>query len=364
MHYHTLGRTNLPVSAIGLGTEYFKGKPASIVTPVIDEAISQGVNYLDIVFTISDYLENLHIALKGKRDQLILTGHIGSAESNGHYRLAQDIQECEMIFNTMLKTLGTDFMDIAMIQMVNDPETADEVMAPGGKLDLARKLKAEGKARFIGMSGHKIPAALKMVQSGTIDCLMFPINIAWDLAPGRKEILQACSDHGVGLVAMKPFGGGRLFQRKDLGITPVKCLQYILDQPGVSTVVPGVKSVKELHDALRVLDAPANEANYNDLIHQFEKELEGQCVYCNHCLPCPQGIDIGRVMEALDKTKQQYETQKTKADFYFPARIRTPKGKTYTGKLQSCTQCALCAKRCPFGVDVLSRMKEAQEVLG
>jgi aryl-alcohol dehydrogenase-like predicted oxidoreductase len=50
---------------------------------------------------------------------------------------------------------------------------------------------------------------------------MFPINIAWDFAPGRQEVLQACVEQGVGLVAMKPFGGGRLFQQKDRPVGPV-----------------------------------------------------------------------------------------------------------------------------------------------
>jgi predicted aldo/keto reductase-like oxidoreductase len=71
---------------------------------------------------------------------------------------------------------------------------------------------------------------------------MFPINIAWDFTPGRKEVLQSCDSKGIGVVGMKIFAGGRLFQRKDFRlISPAQCTDYVLSQPAVSTTVPGIK---------------------------------------------------------------------------------------------------------------------------
>jgi predicted aldo/keto reductase-like oxidoreductase len=90
----------------------------------------------------------------------------------------------------------------------------DEVMDPGGYFDLAQRLRQEGKARFLGFSGHTVATALRAVESGVIDVLMFPINIAGNMVPGKKELLQACVLHNVGGVAMKPYAGGKLLQKE------------------------------------------------------------------------------------------------------------------------------------------------------
>ena len=74
--------------------------------------------------------------------------------------------------------------------MVNEVESYERVMRPGGLMELALRFKREGKTRFIGISGHKVPAVLKFVESGEIDVLMFPINLAWDFIPERKEVFQ------------------------------------------------------------------------------------------------------------------------------------------------------------------------------
>jgi predicted aldo/keto reductase-like oxidoreductase len=319
---------------------------------------------VDIVFTFPDYLENLKRAIDGKREKLILTGHIGSDESNGHYRLEHHVEACARRFDGMLSQLNTDYIDIAMIQMVNDREDLEEMMRPGGKLELAMKLKKEGKARFVGMSGHKVPASRQAIESGLIDVLMFPINLAWDFAPMRKAFLSDCSEKDVGLVAMKAYAGGRVFQRKELGVTPAQCISYVLDQPVVSTVVPGPKNVKEFREAIDALEASESAKNYRGLTERFKEELTGHCVYCNHCLPCPAGIDIGRVMQALDKEEQRYEEFKNKADFFYPGRIRVAKEGRFTGKVNQCTKCGVCMKRCPFGVDILEKMDKMKRMLG
>ena len=90
---------------------------------------------------------------------------------------------------------------------------------------------------------------------------MFPINIAGNAVPGKKDLFAACVKHNVGLVAMKPFAGGKLLQewqeaemnkwqvgidkkavRRSVAVTPVQCLSYVLAQLGMSTIVPGART--------------------------------------------------------------------------------------------------------------------------
>ena len=369
MEYRKLGKTGLHVSVVGLGTEYLNRRPRKTVVSVVREAIERGVNYFDIVFSFPEYRDNLGAAFEGHRDRVILAGHICTAETNGHYRMSRDIPENEALFDDLLSRLGTDHVDVLFIQMVNSMEGYQEVVRPGGVLDLAQRLQWDGKTRFVGMSGHRPPAALEAVNSGLIDVWMFPINLAWDLSPGRKEVGEACAVRNVGLVAMKPFAGGKLFQQVKRGtVTAVQCLHYVLSQTGVTAAVPGVKNLKQLEAALRYAEAAEEERDFRPILDAFQQDVEGNCVYCSHCLPCPVGIDIASIMRKLDRALRVRgeASGEKRAGFYHPPRIRSAaKGETKRGaKASDCIECGDCLERCPFDVDIISRMQQAAELLG
>ena len=109
------------------------------------------------------------------------------------------------------------------------------------------RYKERGHIGAIAMSTHRAPMALKAVNSGLIDALMFPLNLTSHVVEPEIELCQACVDQGIGLVAMKPYRGGTLFvaDGEPSGITPAQCLHYVLSLP-VSTTVPGIKNVEEL----------------------------------------------------------------------------------------------------------------------
>jgi predicted aldo/keto reductase-like oxidoreductase len=367
MNYRRLGRTGLQVSVIGLGTEYLNHQSEKTVVSVIREAVECGVNYLDMVFAFAEYRDNLGAALQGIRDKVIIAGHICTAETNGHYRMSRDVAENETLFHDLLARLHTDHVDIVFVQMVNSEQGYDAVTALGGVLDLAHRLRQQGKARFVGMSGHRPAAALRAIRSGLVDVWMYPINLAWDLTPGRQEVQQACAQAGVGLVAMKPFGGGRLFQQKEpRPITPAQALHYVLSQPGVCCAVTGVKNSRQLQAALRYVGATDEEKDYQPILGDFQQDLEGNCVYCNHCMPCAAGIDIGRTLERLDLSLANEAAERKRLrerlNRYCPGRIRAARLEVKSAPASGCIECGECMERCPFGVDVVAKMKRAAEL--
>lgn len=367
MEYRTLGKTGLKVSVIGLGTEYLNRQPPETVVSVVEKAVAEGVNYIDLIFSFSEYLHNFRTALAGKRDKVILACHLGSAEKDGQYRKTRDVRECEAVFLNVLSKLDIDYADILNIHFVKSEKQYNEVLEKG-ILDLAFTLKEEGKARFVGMSTHDPVVAMKAAQSG-IDVIMIQVNLANNAMPRRNEMLTVCAQNDVGIVAMKPFAGGKLLQKnrtvniaayqtgwKSLKkkipqvITPVQCLHYTLSQVGVCTTVPGVANVKELQGVLAFLDAPAKEKDFSGLLEHFKEYITGECVYCNHCLPCPSHIDIAEVIRLCD-TAQQGITQSLRTAY-----------QTFSVKASACTECGSCTERCPFGVDVISKMNQASKL--
>ena len=368
MEFRKLGKTGLDVSVIGLGTEYLNGQSRETVTSVVHQAIERGVNYIDLIFAFPEYRDNFGAALKGRRERVILAGHLGSTEKQGQYYKTRSVKRSETFFLDLLSRLGTDYVDIVLLHNFTTVKDYDRVMQPRGLMDLARRFQQEGKARFIGISTHDIAVASKAIESGHIDVLMFPINLTSNAMSGRKELLSLCARQGVGLVAMKPFAGGKLLQKGTVRvakyqtggevfktkitsrISPAQCLSYVLAQGGVSLALPGVKNTAELAAALHTLEATDAERDFSAIITDFGRYLEGECVYCNHCLPCPVVIDIGQINRLLDAAQQGVSEELQMSYDALPV------------KALACTECGVCTERCPFGVDVVPRMSQAVEL--
>lgn len=288
MKKRKLGKTGLEVSEIGLGTEHLYGQPKKTVISVIHEAIENGINYFDIVFNGSNYIDNISAAIKEYRDEIILTCHLGSVEQEGKVRRTRNIQECEQAFLNTVSKFGKGYIDVVNLQFVKEKEY-ESIIAPRGLLDLAKKLQQEKKVRFIGISTHSISIGQKAVKNGHFDMIMNQVNILNDSMPGREDFLETCRKERVGLVAIKPFARGKLLQRNRTvyiakyqsggislkkkipgNITPIKCLNYVLSQTGVSTTIPGVKNVQELKENLDYLNASDKEKEFATIIEDFK----------------------------------------------------------------------------------------------
>jgi len=369
--HRTLGRTGLSVSEIGLGTEFLLGLSQDDAVGVIHEAIDRGINYIDMFWAQPEFRNVMGAALRGRRDEVFITGHLGSIVRDGQYAISRDPQVCTEFFDDYLTRTETDYVDVLFVHNCNAADDYETVAAPGGCIELARSFVDAGKARFVGFSTHNVVTALRAIESGAIDVLMFPVNLASYAVPGKDKLLESCAEHDVGLVAMKVYGGGSLLRDKRIvelqdfqmgrqempgapshyeltaEITPVKCLAYVLDRPQLSTTVPGCKSVEELEEALTVYEATAEEKDYAPILPAFAQFATGECVYCNHCLPCPSTIDIGRTISLLEQGKNELaeEIRASYADLEQNA--------------SDCIACGQCSSRCPFGVDVISKMKEA-----
>jgi predicted aldo/keto reductase-like oxidoreductase len=372
LDHRTLGRTGLSVSEIGLGTEFLLGVPQEDAVGVVREAIDRGVNYVDMFWAQPEFRDNMGAAFRGRRNDVFITAHLGSTVRDGQYAVSRDPKLCTDFFHDYLARMQTDCVDVLFVHNCNSAKDYDTVSSLGGLVELAQSFVKEGKARFVGLSCHNVVTALRAIESGAIDVLMFPVNLASYAVPGKHKLLPTCAKHNVGLVAMKVYGGGSLLRDKrvvelqdfQMGrqelpgapshyeltaeITPVKCMAYVLDRPQVATTVPGCKSVEELRDALHYYDATDEEKNYASILPAFADFSTGECVYCNHCLPCPSAIDIGRTISLLEQGRREL-TDEVRASYA-----------EFEADASDCIACGQCTDRCPFGVDVIQKMEEAK----
>ena len=188
MRYRKLGRTEVDVSVVGLGAEYLEKVSRDTIVSVVDEAVDNGVNYIDLFMPASTVRDNFGIALKNRRQKIMVAGHLGAVLEKGQYCKTRDNAVAEQFFNDLLTRLRTDYIDVLMLHFVDEPDDYETVFGPDGLLSMAIRLKKEGKARFIGMSSHKVPVALKAVKSGDIDVLMFSMNPVFDTLTADMEV--------------------------------------------------------------------------------------------------------------------------------------------------------------------------------
>jgi predicted aldo/keto reductase-like oxidoreductase len=368
VEYTQLGCTGLKVSVIGIGLEHMLGQPQETVVSTLRAAVERGVNYFDVIFAMPGYLNNMRAGFHGIRDDVLLAAHLGSTDKGGQYYKTRTVKRCESSFLEVLQRLDTEYVDVLWFHNFN--ASNDWARASrSGFLDLANQLREQGRARSLGISGHYHGVLETAVESGLVDLVMLPVNLFNHAMPGRTELLDRCIQQDIGVVAMKPFGGGKLLNARGTvrvpkyqtagetyqakiprGLTPAQCLSYVLAQRGVTAALPGVKNEHELAAALHTLEASESEREFSGLLAHFGRYVAGECTYCNHCLPCPVILDIGQVNRLLDLAELGLTANLRAAYAALPV------------KASACTECGACTKRCPFGVDVINRIHQTVEV--
>jgi len=374
MRYRTLGKTGLKTSEIGYGGEHLHGKPYETADAVLNRALDGGINIIDVFMPQPEVRSNMGRAIKSRRKDILIQGHIGAAlDGDGQYLRSRDVAICDMFIRDFLERFETDYIDLGMIHFVDTDE--DYTLSfDSPYIDYVQKLKKEGIIRYIGASTHDAATGIKMANTGLIDMFMFSVNPAFDLRPeldldrmfvdtkpeklqldpAKSNFYNLCAAKNIGITTMKSLGAGRLLKAElsplGFALTVPECIAYALDRPAVSSVLLGAQSTDEVSQILAYENTSASERDYAKAIQLGRPQLGGKCMYCNHCLPCPQGIDIAAVTKYLDMAK------------IGGGEIVN----AHYGALPShggdCTECKNCEKNCPFGIGVIENMKEAARV--
>lgn len=379
MEYNLLGRTNLKASVIGIGGEWLNGLTEHETLLILDEAIKNGINIIDIFMPQASTRDNIGMALKGKLDKMIIQGHLCTIYEDGQYKRTRDVESTKRSFEDLLTRLQTSYIDIGMIHYVDSLKDYKAVFETE-IIEYAKELKRKGIIGCIGMSSHNPRTALKAVKSGMIDTLMFSINPAYDMErsdtsyedlkkfkglnenswivdPKRQELYTVCEKLGVGITVMKSLGSGNLLKKEsspfNVAMSVPQCINYSLSRQGVKSVFIGFNKVQEIYDALEYFKVSDAKKDYSYIfIGNNNIKITGRCMYCNHCLPCPSNINIAKVTKFLDLALIQERVPETIKEHYFSLEKNS----------DDCIMCGKCEPNCPFGVKIRQNMKKARAV--
>jgi predicted aldo/keto reductase-like oxidoreductase len=382
VRYRKILRCGFEVSEIGLGCEHLEKKDKGLIEEVVSTALDGGINILDVFMPQPQVRDYIGAVLRTVRKNVYLQGHIGATLQDGQYHRTREVDKCDTYIQDFLARYHTDYIDIGMIHFVDNLDDW-HIIENQGLLEYALHLKEMGIIRAIGLSSHEPTTALTAVKSGYIDVLMFSLNPSFDLLPEqtgvealferktyemgasaginpvRQQLYETCAQGGVGITVMKTLSAGQLLDAKaspfGTPLTVAQCEHYALTRPGVVSVLIGCVSGEQVRQALKYEVLSEQEKDYTSVLAGSQRyTATGACMYCNHCLPCPQQIDIAAVHQYYDLAKNLIEIPATISEHY----------RLLHAHASDCIECGDCEERCPFGVTVADNMTKAAALFG
>ena len=361
MEKRRLGRTGLEVSVVGIGTLGFPRAKLSHkeTVSIVQSALDMGVNIIDTAHSYAggEMERVVGEATEDRRDEVVILSR----------SVARDPATLRKHLAESLERLRTDVIDIYQIHDVTPPGDLAKVLASGTVEEL-KAARAAGKVRFIGLSTHgTVEDMRKMITSGEFDVLTVAYNLTHhkrtasdgdDLARMPREVFPLAREHDVGLTVMKPLGGGRLTRIGPSGtppIDPTKAIRFVVQEPCIGTVTPGIGSVAELEQALAAGD-PGNALSDEDIAalkeyaHKWGTDF---CRQCGYCEPCDENVPIRKIMLLAEKLADP-TADKTK--------LRQGYADLETNG-EACVECEKCEEKCPYDLPIMERIGQVHKAL-
>lgn len=251
-----LGRTKLEVTAMTLGAApcgIARDVTVEEVSQIVNLAIDLGINFIDTAPKYGKSEEGIGRALGARRKEIHLATKVW----------ADTVAEAEQSLSNSLKTLKTDYVDVLYFHHLGE-RLLDKARTPEGVFTWLLKQKQAGKCRFVGISGHNLPARFaSFIESGDVDVILIAMNyVDRHTYNFEEKVLPLARKHQVGVVAMKVFGApdpktGSWDTRQAkpmVGEANLElAIRYALSLNGVATVNLGVHTAEQLRQDVQLV---------------------------------------------------------------------------------------------------------------
>jgi aryl-alcohol dehydrogenase-like predicted oxidoreductase len=349
--YRRLGRTGAMVSDISLGSARITN------VDVARLALDRGVNYFD---TAPDYArhgseEILGQAMRGRRDQVFVATKFCTAD--GHLPPETPVARIVEAVEGSLRRLQTDHVDLVHIHSC---DRVERLLAPTFH-EAFDRLKAAGKARFLGVSSHTpnlSEVAHAALESGRFDVLMlaYHFGMGWDL----DDILTRAAERDVGVVAMKTLKGAKHRNladfRDDATSYTQAAFRWVLSNPRVSCLVVSFSEPQQVDEYLYASGTELAADDHRVLARYDALASDTYCrPHCGACLDaCPERLPIHDVL----RYRMYFE------DYGMEKEAMRKYARLDGHDASRCAGCpAPCADTCPYGLRIQERMIGAHERL-
>jgi aryl-alcohol dehydrogenase-like predicted oxidoreductase len=285
MQYRSLGRTEIRVSVVGVGTWQFGGEWGKDfsdleVRSMLDRGADLGINLIDTAECYGDHLSESLIgtAVAGRRDRWVIATKFGH-KFHGYLNRSEPRTPADvrLQLEDSLRALRTDYIDVYQYHSVRNSEFDDE-----GVRQVLQEAKRAGKIRHIGTSIS--PNDNTHQSDGATAADVETVQVIYnrlDRVPEEK-VFPSCRRQNLGVLARVPLASGLLSGKYKPGATFPKgdvrhdkkqeqldaqlreveriratevppgvdmgrwALAWCLQHPAVACVIPGCKSVEQV----------------------------------------------------------------------------------------------------------------------
>lgn len=182
-------------------------------------------------------------------------------------------------FNQSLNFCQLDYVDLLGLHGINNEETLNHSIRPGGCLEAAQQLKAEGKVRHIGFSTHGSTEIItKAIETGEFDY----VNLHWYyINQWNWSAIKAAKRHDMGVFIISPSDkGGHLYNPPAKLVELCRPLSpmvfndlFCLSHPEVHTLSLGAAQPSDFDEHLKVLSLLEQaESLLSPILERLERE--------------------------------------------------------------------------------------------
>lgn len=335
MEKRILGETNIEVSAIGFGGIPIQRVDKDMAFKILEECSKRGINFIDTARGYNESEELIGEALtRLGRDKFYLASKSMKRDGIG---MTEEL-------NISLKNLKVEYIDLFQFHNVRTLQELEQILSNEGALNALKLAKKEGKIKEIGITSHSPEILDKAIDTGEFSTIQCPYNPVEQQA---DELFKRAKKNNIGVIVMKPLAGGAI---REASLS----LRFILQNPNVTVVIPGMDSVEQVieNSDVAINIRPLTEEESNKLFKEADSLGSEFCRRCGYCLPCPQGIDIPTqfLMEGYYTRYNLKEWAKTRYD-------------AMEHRAVHCKECGICETRCPYDLPIRKMMRNVVEKL-
>lgn len=374
MQYRFITKNKVKVSTLGFGLMRF---------PILEEDNSKinkneamkmlqylyenGVNYFDTAYV---YHGQTSEELLGEFLQTIDRKTVNIATKLPMW-LCKNYDDYQKHFDTHLERLKTNYIDFYLTHSLSK-KTFEEMK----KLNVFKFLeekKKEGAIKYIGFSFHdELPVFKEIIDSYDWDFCQVQINyLDVDYQQGLEGIAYA-KEKGIDVIVMEPLKGGRLanlpddalkiFEENKVSIKPIELAQRWVYNQDIKIMLSGMSSIEQIKENLRIAETANDrkltkeeEKSAKDIKTFLDSKIKVGCTACGYCMPCPCGVNIPSVFSKYNDLSVYGNIEKNKNDYI----LMIEKDED----ARACIACGQCQSLCPQNLDIIDKLKEADQVL-
>jgi len=370
MEKRRLDKLGIDVSLLGFGCMRFPTlADGKINEPeaekMIDKAIAAGVNYIDTAYPYHN------------GDSEPFVGRVLKKYDRSSFYLATKlpvwavncVEDAERIFNEQLTRLQTDYIDFYLLHAMGKDKW--DKMLELGVVDFCKKLKEEGKIKYLGFSFHDgYEVFEEMINYMDWDFCQIQFNYMDEHEQAGIKGYKLTEEKQIPLIIMEPIKGGSLanfadditakFRALDPDASTASyALRWVGTFPNVKVILSGMSNMEQVDDNLKTFAnfRPLDEkekATIKDVVETLNSRVQNGCTGCNYCMPCPAGVNIPGNFRVWN-TYHMYQNYGVVSWSWDNLGEK--------GQAKNCIQCGKCEKACPQKLSIREDLKKVQEDL-